>query len=224
MLPDLGTRTNEWMSDYPWEDTIMGYIPSPTIQSEIPNPAANEYSTPVINIELRGVQVDRNKFLALQQNAAQIKGSHRLLPQPIVVKVLVNGQPARALLDSGSLGDSMSSTLADQLNVKQENLNVLLVLQLSVQGSRSKVNVLTTVKLQYQGFEKEHTLDIINLNNYDLILGTPWMYQHQVCLGFNPAQVVIGSNDMIPLKLGIDTKSMSYSLAPEDQRVKRARA
>ena len=86
-------------------------------------------------MELSGIQVDKNKYPALQRNAAQIKGNQRILPKPIVVKVLVNGHPARALLDSESLGDFMSSTLADQLALKKEILNTPLALQLAVQGS-----------------------------------------------------------------------------------------
>jgi len=76
----------------------------------------------------------------LQRNAAQVKGHHRILPKPIMVKVTINDQPARALLDSGSLGDFMSSTLADQLAMKRSILDAPLSLQLAVQGSRSKVN------------------------------------------------------------------------------------
>ena len=49
----------------------------------------------------------------LQRNAAHVKGNQRVLPKPIVVRVTVNDHPARALLDSGSLGDFMSTMLAD---------------------------------------------------------------------------------------------------------------
>ena len=100
-----------------------------------------------------------------------------------MVKVTVDGHPARALLDSGSLGDFISSTLADQLGVKKEILDAPLSLQLEVQGSCSKVNAAATIKLRYQDIDEARTFDIINLNNYDLILGTPWMHQHQVCIG-----------------------------------------
>jgi hypothetical protein len=175
------------------------------------------------NIELRAIQVDKNKYPALQRNAAQVKGNQRLLPKPIVVKVLVDGHPARALLDSGSLGDFMSTTLADQLKVKREQLDVPLALQLAVQGSRSKVNTIATVRLQYQGIDERRTFDIINMNSYDLILGTPWMHQHRLCLGFNPARVVIGSDEPIPLKAGNDTKLLVNMLSPEDQSIKDAR-
>ena len=144
-------------------------------------------------VQLAGIQVDKNKYPALQRNAAQVKGNQRILPKPIVVKVTVNNHPARALLDSGSLGDFMSSTLADQLQVKRITLDAPLALQLAVQGSRSKVNTRASVQLQYQNIDEARTFDVINLNNYDLILGTPWMHQHQVCIGFNPARVVIAT-------------------------------
>ena len=66
----------------------------------------------------------------------------------------MNGHPARALLDSGSLGDFMSTTLADQLGVEKTVLETPLALQLAVQGSRSKVNTVATAQLQYQGINE----------------------------------------------------------------------
>lgn len=169
-------------------------------------------------VELGGIQVDRNKYPALQRNAAQVKGNQRILPKPIIIKVMVNDHPARALLDSGSLGDFMSSTLADQLGIKKEPLIVPLALQLAVQGSRSKVNSITTAQLKYQDINERRTFDIINLNSYDLILGTPWMHQHKICIGFNPARVVIGSDEPQPLKIGNDTKLLVNAVSFEASR------
>lgn len=174
-------------------------------------------------LELGGVQVDRNKYPSLQRNSAQIKGNHRILPKPVVVKIEINGHPVRALLDSGSLGDFISSTLVDQLSVKRETLESPLALHLAVQGSRSKVNARATVNLKYQEVNETRTFDIINLNNYDVILGTPWMYQHELCLGFNPARVVIGRVEALLLKAGPDTKLMVSMLTPEDCAIESAR-
>ena len=174
---------------------------------------------PANGMELGGVQVDRNKYPDLQRNAAQVKGNLRVLPKPITVKVLVNGKPARALLDSGSLGDFVSSTLADQLSAKKEMLASPISLQLAVQGSRSKVNARTTLKLEYQDICENRTFDVININNYDLILGTPFMYQHQMCLGFNPARVVIGSETAMPMNAGADTKLMAAGISPDNDEI-----
>ena len=174
-------------------------------------------------VELGGIQVDRNKYPSLQRNAAQVKGNGRLLPKPIVVKMEINGHPARALLDSGSLGDFISSTLVDQLSITREPLSTPLSLHLAVQGSRSKVNASVSVKLKYQGIDDTRTLDIINLNNYDLILGTPFMFQHKICLGFNPARVVIGSDVALPMKAGFDTKLLVSMLSPDERQMESVR-
>ena len=219
-LDDPWGRAHRWMLSHKWEETIMGPNPvrgpSDWVKDQMSEP-------PEEAMDLGGIQVDRNKYPALQRNAAQIKGNQRVLPKPIVIKVTVDGHPARALLDTGSLGDFMSSTLADQLGVKKEVLDAPLALQLAVQGSRSKVNSVTTVKLQYQDINESRTFDIINLNSYDLILGTPWMHQHQVCVGFNPARIVIGSDEAQPLKAGNDTKLMVHALTPDGQAVEDAR-
>jgi hypothetical protein len=117
----------------------------------------------------------------------------------------------------------MSSTLADQLGIKKESLDAPLALQLAVQGSRSKVNSVATAHIKYQDINEKRTFDVINLNSYDLILGTPWMHQHEVCIGFNPARVVVGSDVAQPLKIGSDTKLMVHTLTPEDQSIENAR-
>lgn len=66
--------------------------------------------------------------------------SERLVAKPLVVVVTVNGHPVRALVDSGSLGDLISTAVADQLALQREELAEPITLQLAVQGSRSKIN------------------------------------------------------------------------------------
>ena len=215
-------RAHRWTGSRAWEDTLMGPHPvrgpSDWITDSEPIEDPVEES-----LELGGIQVDRHQYPTLQRNAAQVKGNQRVLPKPLVVKVTVNGHPARALLDSGSLGDFMSSTLADQLGIQKEPLSTPLALQLAVQGSRSKVNYVAIAQLQYQDIDEKRTFDVINLSSYDLILGMPWMHQHQVCIGFNPARVVIGSDESRPLKVGSDTKLMVHTLTPEERSVENAR-
>lgn len=69
-----------------------------------------------------------------------------------------------------------------------------LTLQMAVQGSCSKLNWSTSVNFRYQNINMTHHFDIANLENYDLILGTPFIFQHKVLIGLNPTQVVIGSD------------------------------
>ncbi|KAG2742092.1 hypothetical protein P692DRAFT_20749485, partial [Suillus brevipes Sb2] len=91
-------------------------------------------------IELNGQQVTRGAYPAIQRNSAIARDFKRLIPKPLVIVVHINGRPARALIDTGSLADFMSTSLADQLRVKKIELEKPLTIQLAVQGSRSKVN------------------------------------------------------------------------------------
>src|SRR5882762_7383320 len=55
------------------------------------------------------------------------------------------------------------------------------------------------VNLQYQTIDEQWQFDIMNLDGYDLLLGTPFMFQHQILLGFNPTQVIVKSHIRLPL-------------------------
>ncbi|KAI0082075.1 hypothetical protein K474DRAFT_1611805, partial [Panus rudis PR-1116 ss-1] len=139
------------------------------------------------------VTVPANTIPALQRNAGSTRDFRRLIPEPIVVVVQVNDQPARALLDSGSLADFMSAKLAHQLGIKSFELEKPLPVHLAVQGSRAKVNLGCKAELSYQNISGSRYFDIVNLLNYDLILGTPFLFQHRISLGFNPITVSVGS-------------------------------
>lgn len=123
-----------------------------------------------------------------------------------MIQINVNGSALRALVDSGSLGDFVSSTIVDQLKLKHKDLDKPLGLQLAVQGSRSKINSYVSMNYSYQGIKDSRRFDVVNLNDYDVIFGTPWIYQHQVCIGLNPVRIVIGSNNPFPIETGMDTK------------------
>ena len=49
------------------------------------------------------------------------------------------------------------------------------------------------------------------------------MYQHQVCLGFNPARIVIGNEIALPMKAGADTKLMAAGISLGDEEVNAVR-
>ncbi|KAL7279389.1 hypothetical protein ACG7TL_007230 [Trametes sanguinea] len=141
-----------------------------------------------------------DRIPALQWNAALPRDFSRLIPEPAVIVVLINGQPVRALLDSGSLSDFMSAKLAHQLGIQAFELAKPLPVHLAVQGSHAKVNSGCRASLEYQSIKSEHYFDIINLLNYDLILGTPFLFQHKVGLSLNPMAVVVGSIKLLPIE------------------------
>lgn len=153
-------------------------------------------------LELNGVEpsVQDTSFSSLQRNASTPRDFRRSIPEPLVVIVNINNQPARALLDSGSLSDFISAKLVHQLRLKTFELAKPLPLQLAVQGSRAKINLGCKAPISYQSVKEQRYFDVINLLNYDLILGTPFLFQHRVTMGLNPSTVVIGSSEALPIK------------------------
>ena len=137
---------------------------------------------------------------ALERSAARPKTAVRILPKLLVVLVHLNSKPCRALLDSGSLADFVSTTIVDQLKLKYNVLEKPLPLQLAVSGSRSVVKASTTMELKYQDISASRVFDIANLDTYDVILGMPFLFQHQVLLGFNPSEIKVWSVDPLPIR------------------------
>jgi hypothetical protein len=86
----------------------------------------------------------------ISRTTSMLRVPQRMVAKPLIVVVLVNGQLVRALIDSGSLGDLISTTIVDQLKLKCEELPEPITLQLAVQGSRSKFNHSVIVDYRYQ--------------------------------------------------------------------------
>ena len=86
-----------------------------------------------------------------------------------------------------------------------------------MQCSRSKINSCVTVNCSYQNIRDLQCFDVVNINDYDIILGMPWIYQHKVCIDLNPARIVIGSDEPLPIVSGTDTKYLlgAASISPD---------
>ena len=130
----------------------------------------------------------------------RLKDPARKVPEPIVVLAKVNGHQIRALLDTGSMADFLSTTLVDQLDMRKEYYTKPLSVQLAVHGSRSKINCGVRVNFQYQDIECERRFDIANLDHYNAILGTPFLFQHKIAIGINPPCVVVRSNKAVDIE------------------------
>ncbi|KAI0038291.1 hypothetical protein FA95DRAFT_1458214, partial [Auriscalpium vulgare] len=149
---------------------------------------------------------------AIERNASRTKDLRRTLPRPIVLTVRVDGKPVRALLDTGSMADFVSTTLVDQLKLRTEVLAKPLPVQLAVHGSRSKINRSATVQFEYQEISCSRRFDVVNLDNYDMILGTPFIFQHKLMIGMNPTRVVVGSAQPLEIR-GEEVTTISSAAA-----------
>ena len=149
---------------------------------------------------------------SMERTTMRVKDHARKVPEPIVILAKINGHQIRALLDTGSMADFLSTTVVDQLGLQKEYYLKPLSVQLAVHGSRSKINCGARVNFQYQAINCERRFDIANLDNYDAILGTPFLFQHKVAVGINPSCVVVGSNKPVELE-GPDMITISSAAA-----------
>jgi hypothetical protein len=149
-------------------------------------------------VSVRSVYCDRTSanlpdICPLQCHTSRPKLTGHLTPRSLVVVVLINDLPCHALLDSGSLMDFVSTTVVDQLKLKFDLLEKPIPLQLVVSSSRSIVKATTTVDLKYQDISGPRTLDIANLEAYDIILDFDQAVLITSIIGTDHVTLVTGS-------------------------------
>ena len=153
-----------------------------------------------LNVKCNKATPSNSSYSALEWNAMITKDTTWTIPKPVVVIIHANGQPACALVNTRSLADFMSLNLAEQLKLKRIWLEKPLPIQLAIQGSQSKVNFGISVCFQYQGADYQCYFNVINLQNYDMILRMPFLYQHQALVGLNSSRLVMGSKEPREMK------------------------
>lgn len=116
----------------------------------------------------------------LGRNAARAKEFERIVPHRIVIEVKVNANSARALEDPGSLSDFISAKLVDQLNIPTFALDKPIPVQLATTGSRTVVNCSVEREMAYQNMKEKRNMDVISLDEYGIVLGTPFPFQCKV--------------------------------------------
>jgi hypothetical protein len=136
----------------------------------------------------------------IEWNTTRVKDLTHKVPNTLVVQALVEGESVRILLDTGSQADLISTTLVDQLKLTKAALTKLLQLQLAMSGSWGTLHHSVNARLVYQDVDERRDFDVGNIDNYDVILGTPWLFQHSVQLSFNPSSVYIRSKQLLPME------------------------
>lgn len=103
----------------------------------------------------------------------------------------VRGLKGLTLWDSGSTATGMTPAFAQVANITVFPLEEPVTLQLGTVGSRSKINYGTFETISMDGFNEKEYFDIMNLDRYDIVVGTPFMHKHGVILDFENDKVII---------------------------------
>ena len=104
--------------------------------------------------------------------------------QPISVFWEIGGTKAHCLIDSGCKGIMQSPNFIRAAKIEPFPLDKPIGIQLAVTGSKSVINYGTNMTIKYEGRELKEYFDIINIDYYDAILGTPFLIKQEVIIDF----------------------------------------
>ena len=88
------------------------------------------------------------------------------------------------LIDSGCEGIMLSPNFIRAAKIEPFPLDKPIGIQLAVTGSKSVINYCTNATIKYEGRESKEYFNIINIDYYDAILGTPFLRKHEVIIDF----------------------------------------
>jgi hypothetical protein len=112
--------------------------------------------------------------------------------------VLINGAPAWTMFDTGSTADCIAPEFARVNKCKTFDLESPVPLQLGTKGSKSTITYGTNVEISpSDSLRTVEYMDIINIDRYDAILGTPFMSKHGVVLNLRERTISFAEGSKI---------------------------
>ncbi len=114
----------------------------------------------------------------------------------LVTMLQVNGLDAVMLWDSRSTSTAMSPAFADISKALVSRLCNPVVLQLGTVGSRAGINFGTTSTITSRGYSGPEYFDVVNIDKYDIIMGTPFMHRNSVVLDFEWKCVIVNGKQI----------------------------
>ncbi|KAF9256944.1 hypothetical protein L218DRAFT_880655 [Marasmius fiardii PR-910] len=128
--------------------------------------------------------------------------------RPLVALVNIAGHKALTLFDSGCTLECLSLGFTHVANIKVHQLAEQHSLQLGTVGSQAKFNYGTVVSTDYANQSADTYFDIVNIDHYDVIVGTYFMRKHGIQLDFEQDQILIQGNPAPTLSVGEDSAKL----------------
>ena len=96
----------------------------------------------------------------------------------------IGGVKAHCLIDSGCKGIMISPNFIRAAKIEPFLLDKTISIQLAVMGSKSVISYGANTTIKYNEKESKEYFDIVNIDYYDAILGTPFLRKHEVVIDF----------------------------------------
>ena len=118
----------------------------------------------------------------------------------MTIEMKVNGCKAYIMIDTGSTSNFVSPAFAKVTGMKIFPLEQQLTLQLGCIGGQSKITHGGKTHIKLGSRTSEIYFDVANINQYNCILGIPFLQEHQAVLNFTNQKVQIGDNTITLLE------------------------
>ena len=102
--------------------------------------------------------------------------------QCLAAYISINGVNAYTLFDTGSTFDSISPDFVRVLGIPVNRLEKATTIQLGCAGSRSSINYGCNTTFRMLDKTSPLYFDVVNIDRYDVIVGTTFMYNNRVVL------------------------------------------
>jgi hypothetical protein len=111
-----------------------------------------------------------------------------------VTRMKLHNLEAYVLLDSGCTSDSISPEFVTSVGLKVHELEEPVPLQLGTIGSHSKINFGLFTNFEIGRIKGNHYFYVVNIDRYNVILGTMFMRKHSIILDFERNKVCVKGN------------------------------
>ena len=147
---------------------------------------------------------------ALNANDTSTSALRPLVPADswacVIVETLIDGHKALTMLDTGSTSNFVSLAFAMVHRIHAFPLEQQLTLQLGCVGSRSRITHGANAQMQIGAFDAQLYFDIANIDQYDCILGIPFLWQNVVIVNFGWQVLRIERGDILMIQ---DSETMT---------------
>ncbi|KAH9843753.1 uncharacterized protein C8Q71DRAFT_673413, partial [Rhodofomes roseus] len=116
--------------------------------------------------------------------------------RPLCAEVDVNGVKAYTLFDTGCTTDTISPELAYLAKADRVDLKEQINLQLGTKGSRTTINYGALPHIHVGPVNNVNYMDVVDIDRYDMVLGTTFCSKHNVVLDFRRRKVWIDGVDI----------------------------
>ena len=96
----------------------------------------------------------------------------------------IGGIKAHCLIDSRCKGIMISPNFIRAVKIEPFPLDKPIGIQLAVMGRKSIINYDVNETIKYNEKESKEYFDIVNIDYYDAIIGTPFLRKHKVVIDF----------------------------------------